>query len=64
MATTPNNGTEMAMIDCAMIVVTTEEDVPRSIAVTSATKLGVEPQIETTEAVKHQGCFESTETGA
>ncbi len=30
MATTPNNGTEMAMIDCAMIVVTTEEDIPSS----------------------------------
>ena len=52
MATTPKNGTEMAMIDCAMIVVTTEEETPRSVAITSATKLGVEPQIETTEAVK------------
>lgn len=45
-------GTEMATIDCSMIVVTTEEETPRSLAVTSATKLAIEPQIEVTEAVK------------
>lgn len=50
--TKPANGTEMAMIDCCMIVVTTDETTPRSLAITSGTKLGVEPQIETTEAVK------------
>lgn len=40
------------MIDCSMIVVTTEEETPRCLAVTSGAKLGVEPQIEVTEAVK------------
>lgn len=48
----PKKGTEMAMIDCCMIVVTTEETSPRTIGITSGTKLGVEAQIETTEAVK------------
>lgn len=48
----PKRGTEMATIDCSMIVATTKEDVPRSIAITSGTKLGVEAQIETTDAVK------------
>lgn len=48
----PKKGTEMAMIDCCMIVATTLEDTPRSIASTISTKIGVEPQIETTEAVK------------
>lgn len=42
----------MATIDCCMIVATTQESVPRCIAITSGTKLGVEPQIETTDAVK------------
>ena len=51
-ATTPVKGTERAMIDCSMIVVTTKEETPRCIAITSGTKLGVEPQIETKEAVK------------
>lgn len=50
--TTPKKGTEKATIDCNMIVVTTEEDTPRSVAITSGTKLAVEPQTETTEAVK------------
>ena len=48
----PKSGTEMATIDCCMIVVTTEEESPRSVAITSGTKLGVEPQIETADAVK------------
>lgn len=46
-------GTEMSFIDCCMIVVTTQETTPRSIGITSGTKLGVEPQLETTEAVKN-----------
>lgn len=49
---TPKRGTEKATIDCCMIVVTTKETTPRCIAITSGTKLGVEPQIETTEAKK------------
>lgn len=49
---TPKKGTERAMIDCNMIVVTTKEETPRCIAVTSGTKLGVEPVMETTDAVK------------
>ena len=52
MSTTPKKGTEMAMIDCCMIVATTLEDTPRCIASTAGTKVGVEAQIETTEAVK------------
>lgn len=52
MSTTPKKGTEMAMIDCCMIVATTLEDTPRCIASTAGTKIGVEAQIETTEAVK------------
>lgn len=51
--TKPKKGTEMATIDCCMIVATTKEALPRSVAITSITKLGVEPQIETTDAVKH-----------
>ena len=51
-ATTPKKGTEMSMIDCCMIVVTTEEDTPRSIGITSGVNLGVEAQVETTDAVK------------
>lgn len=35
-----------------MIVVTTKETTPKCIAITSGTKLGVEPQLETTDAVK------------
>lgn len=49
---TPKRGTEKATIDCCMIVVTTEEETPRCIGITSGTKLSVEPQMETTEAVK------------
>ena len=52
MATTPKKGTEAAMIDCCMIVVTTEEDTPRSIAVTSDTSISVEAQYETQEAIR------------
>lgn len=44
-------GTEMAMIDCCMIVVTPEGE-EKGLAVTSNTKLGVEPLVEVTEAVK------------
>ncbi|MCR2023644.1 hypothetical protein NSB04_28670, partial [Blautia pseudococcoides] len=49
---TPKRGTEKATIDCCMIVVTTKETTPKCIAITSGTKLGVEPQLETTDAVK------------
>ncbi|MCD2492732.1 hypothetical protein LQE92_08835 [Lacrimispora sp. NSJ-141] len=49
---TPKRGTEKATIDCCMIVVTTEEESPRCIGITSGTKLSVEPQMETTDAVK------------
>ena len=52
MATNPVKGTERAMIDCSMIVVTTNEDTPRCVGITSGVTLGVEPQIETTDAVK------------
>ena len=47
----PNKGTEMAVIDCCMIVLTTEDE-SKSFGVTSSVKLGVEPQIETTNPVK------------
>ena len=50
--TTPTKGTEMAFIDCKMIVVTTEEDSPRSVSITSGAKLGVEALLDTVEAVK------------
>ena len=49
---TPRKGTERATIDCSMIVATTKEENPRSIAITSGSKIAVEPQVETTEAVK------------
>lgn len=49
---TPRKGTERATIDCSMIVATTKEENPRSIAITSGSKIVVEPQVETTEAVK------------
>ena len=52
MAANPKKGTEAAMIDCCMIVVTTEEDNPRSIAVTSDTAIAVEAQYDTREAVR------------
>ncbi len=48
---TPTKGTEMAMIDCQMVVATTEDN-EKSVVITSGTKVGIEPQIETTEAVK------------
>ncbi len=47
----PNKGTEMAVIDCCMIVLTTEDE-SKSFGITSSVKLGVEPQIETTDPVK------------
>ena len=47
----PNKGTEMAFIDCCMLVLTTEDE-SKSIGITSGVKLGVEPQIETTDPVK------------
>lgn len=50
---TPKKGTEVSTIDVNMIVVTTEETQPRCIASTTQTKIEVEPQIETTEAVKN-----------
>lgn len=49
----PTKGTELSTIDVNMIVVTTEETEPRSLASTTQTKIEVEPQIETTEAVKN-----------
>lgn len=42
----------MPMIDCCMIVVTTDEDTPRCIGVTTASKIGVEKATEDTDAVK------------
>ena len=53
MPTTPVKGTELSTIDVNMIVLTTEEDSPKSLASTTQTKIEVEPQIETTEAVKN-----------
>lgn len=47
----PNKGTEMAFIDCCMVVLTTK-DKSKSFGLTSGTKLGVEPQVETTDPVK------------
>lgn len=47
----PNKGTEMAVIDCCMLVLTAEDE-SKSIGITSGTKLAVEPQIETTDPVK------------
>lgn len=52
MARNPIKGNEMAFIDCSMIVVTTEGDSPKSVGITSGTQLGVEPQLETTDAVR------------
>lgn len=51
-APTPKRGTEMALMDCSMIVITTEETNPRSIAIRTATKLGVEPLTEDNEGKK------------
>ena len=42
----------MPMIDCCMIVVTTDGDTPRCIGVTTASKIGVEKATEDTDAVK------------
>lgn len=53
MAATPKYGREVSTIDVNMIVVTTEEVEPRCIAITTQTKVDVEPQVETTEAVKN-----------
>lgn len=53
MAATPKKGTEISTIDVNMIVVTTEETEPRCVASSTQTKVEVEPQIETTEAVKN-----------
>lgn len=49
---TPKRGTEMPMIDCCMIVVTTDEETPRCIGLTTASKIGVEKVTEDTDAVK------------
>lgn len=49
---TPKRGMEMPMIDCCMVVVTTDESVPRCIGVTTASKLGVEKLTEDTDATK------------
>lgn len=49
---TPKRGTEMPMIDCCMIVVTTDEETPRCIGLTTASKIGVEKATEDTDAVK------------
>lgn len=40
------------MIDCCMIVVTTDEETPRCIGLTTASKIGVEKATEDTDAVK------------
>ncbi len=45
-------GLETYTIDCALVVVTTQEEEPRSIALTTDTSVRVEPQVETTEAIK------------
>lgn len=52
MPTNPSAVTEKATIDCAMIVLTTEETTPKVYGFTSGTKIGVEANIETSEAIK------------
>ena len=47
-----NKGTEQATIDCSMIVLTTEETEPRQIGTDTGTKIGVEADIETQDAIK------------
>lgn len=48
----PKLGTEKATIDVSMVVIKTKGANPQEIAVTTASKVGVEAQIETTDAVK------------
>lgn len=45
-------GNETFTIDCSLVVITTQEEEPRSIALTTDTSVSVEPQVETTEAIK------------
>lgn len=45
-------GTEIPTIDVVLVTITTDEDVPKEYAVDTASKIAVEPQIETQDAVK------------
>ena len=45
-------GHEIATIDVCLVTVTTSETTPREIGLTTATQIQVDPQIETTEAIK------------
>ena len=45
-------GHEIATIDVALVTVTTTEGTPREIGLTTATQIQVDPQIETTDAIK------------
>ena len=53
MPQTIKKATGMSLIDCAMIVIEPEDGTSDGIAFTSASKLGVEAQTETTDAVKN-----------
>lgn len=45
-------GHEIATIDCCLVTVTTSEETPKEIGLTTATQIQVDPQIETTDAIK------------
>lgn len=45
-------GHEIATIDVVLVTVTTSEQTPKEIGLTTATQIQVDPQIETTEAIK------------
>ena len=47
-----NKGHETATIDCAMIVLTTEEDTPRVIGTDTGTKIAVEADIDQQDGIK------------
>lgn len=51
MAETVKKVTEKATIDCSMIVIKTKESVPKTYGFTCATRIGVEANIETRNAI-------------
>lgn len=47
-----NRATGIATIDVALVVVTTEETTPRAFALDTSSKIGIESEIETQDAIK------------
>lgn len=45
-------GHEIATIDVNLVTVVTDEETPREIGLTTSTQISVDPQIETTDAIK------------